>query len=33
LRDTSTMSRKTPQICHIGHHFIKVPQTVAWMTV
>jgi hypothetical protein len=33
LRDTSTMSRKKPKICHIGRHFIKVPQTVAWVTV
>jgi hypothetical protein len=33
LRDTSTMSRKKPEICHIGRHFIKVPQTVAWVTV
>jgi hypothetical protein len=27
------MSRKKPKICHIGRHFIKVPQTVAWVTV
>jgi len=27
------MSRKKPEICHIGRHFIKVPQTVAWVTV
>ena len=33
LRDTSTMSRKKLKICHIGRHFIKVPQTVAWVTV
>jgi hypothetical protein len=33
LCDTSTMSRKKPKICHIGRHFIKVPQTVAWVTV
>jgi hypothetical protein len=30
LCDTSTMSRKKPKTCHIGRHFIKVPQTVAW---
>jgi hypothetical protein len=27
------MSRKKPKICHFGRHFIKVPQTVAWVTV
>jgi len=33
LCNTSTMNRKNPKIFHIGSHFIKVPQTVAWVTV
>jgi hypothetical protein len=27
------MSRKKAKICHIVRHFIKVPQTMAWVTV
>jgi hypothetical protein len=30
LCDTSTMDRKKPKISHIGRHFIKAPQTMAW---
>ena len=33
LRDRSAMSRRKPKICHIGRHFIKVPQTMPWVTV
>ena len=33
LCNTSTMNRKNPKIFHIGSHFIKVPQTVALVTV
>src|ERR1039457_1354230 len=30
LCDTSTMNRKKPKTSHIGRHFIKAPQTMAW---
>ena len=30
LCDTSTMNRKKPKPSHIGRHFIKAPQTMAW---
>ena len=30
LCDTSTMNRKKPKTGHIGRHFIKAPQTMAW---
>jgi hypothetical protein len=30
LCDTSTMNRKRPKPSHIGRHFIKAPQTMAW---
>jgi len=33
LCDSSTMSLKKTKTCHIGRYFIKIPQTVAWVTV